>query len=48
MKNDSTENTFFVYRQVDLVVEVAHPDITAQYGADILQVSDYMVSSCCN
>jgi len=26
------------------VVEVAHPDITAKYGPDILQVCDYMVS----
>ena len=26
------------------MVEVAHPDITAKYGPDILQVCDYMVS----
>lgn len=32
-------------RQVDLVVEVAHPDITAKYGPDILQVCDYMIGS---
>jgi len=39
---------YFVYRQVDLVVEVAHPDITVQYGADILQFCDYMVCTCFN
>lgn len=32
-------------RRVDLVVEVAHPDITVQYGADILQLCDYMIGS---
>jgi len=25
-------------------VEVAHPDITLQYGAKILKIADYMVS----
>lgn len=28
----------------DLIVEVAHPSITAQYGGIFLESSDYMVS----
>ncbi|XP_048252420.1 putative L-aspartate dehydrogenase isoform X2 [Haliotis rufescens] len=35
---------FEKYR-ADLVVEVAHPSITQQYGPDILQKADYMIGS---
>jgi len=33
----------FCNRKPDLVIEVAHPDITKEFGAKVLQVSDYMV-----
>jgi hypothetical protein len=32
-----------LYRSPDLIVEVAHPSITAKYGAAFLQAADYMV-----
>lgn len=32
-------------RQADLVVEVAHPDVTVQHGGNILQFCDYMMGS---
>jgi len=35
---------YCVFREADLVVEVAHPDVTVQYGAEILRRCDYMVS----
>lgn len=35
----------FAEREPDLVVEVAHPSITAQYGALFLSVCDYLIGS---
>eukprot|EP01137_Pigoraptor_chileana_P029828 Opistho-2@15551 len=35
----------FESRTVDLIVEVAHPDITAEYGARFLHAADYMIGS---
>lgn len=32
----------FAARQPDLIVECAHPDITARHGTDFLKVADYM------
>lgn len=32
------------YRRPDLVVEVAHPSITKEFGTRILLVADYMVT----
>ena len=34
-----------LYRAPDLIVEVAHPSITVDYGEVFLDVADYMV--CC-
>lgn len=35
----------FALRSPDLIVEVAHPSITAKYGAAFLQAADYMIGS---
>ena len=32
----------FASRQADLIVELAHPDVTRQHGVEILKSSDYM------
>jgi len=32
-----------LYRDPDLIVEVAHPSITVEYGELFLDVADYMV-----
>lgn len=31
------------YRSADLIVEVAHPSISAEYGAEFLKAADFMV-----
>ena len=35
----------FAGRKADLIVEVAHPDISAQYGVDFVKSADYMIGS---
>ena len=35
----------FTNKEVDLIVEVAHPSISKDYGASFLEVADYMVGS---
>ena len=35
----------FKQKECDLIVEVAHPSITEQHGADFLSHCDYMVGS---
>jgi len=35
----------FATFKVDIIVEVAHPDITKQYGRRFLQICDYFVGS---
>lgn len=35
----------FRLRQPDLVIEVAHPDVTKQFGSDILSHCDYFIGS---
>ncbi|XP_074642864.1 aspartate dehydrogenase domain-containing protein-like [Tubulanus polymorphus] len=37
--------SLFADRKPDLIVEVAHPLITAQFGVDFLKVADYLVGS---
>jgi predicted dinucleotide-utilizing enzyme len=39
------ELSLFAAKRADLIVEVAHPDITASHGADFLTSSDYFVGS---
>lgn len=36
---------FFVHRSADLIVEVAHPSVSVEYGALFLKSSDFMVCS---
>ncbi len=43
-KSYTLDNFFDRYR-ADLVVEVAHPDISKRYGAKILQSSDFLIAS---
>lgn len=46
MKRDpSSLDACLARRDVDLVVEVAHPDITKDYGVKILQQCDYLMAS---
>ena len=33
-------------RSADLIVEVAHPSVGAEYGAEFLKAADFMVQSC--
>ena len=33
-------------RSADLIVEVAHPSIGAEYGAEFLKAADFMVQIC--
>lgn len=35
----------FRNKQVDLIVEVAHPNITKEYGSSFLEAADYMIGS---
>lgn len=37
--------TYLCYRTPDLIVEVAHPSITVDYGEKFLGAADYMVSN---
>ena len=39
---DSAE-CYFSCRSADLIVEVAHPLISAEYGAEFLKAADFMV-----
>ena len=34
---------YLIQRSVDLIVEVAHPCITAEFGEQFLEHADYMV-----
>ena len=34
---------WWFYRTPDLIVEVAHPSITVEFGESFLDVADYMV-----
>ena len=38
-------NVGFVFRRADLIVEVAHPNITREFGATFVADADYMVIS---
>mgnify|MGYP002259920256 CR=1 FL=1 len=44
MAQPEENTTMYIFRDADLIVEVAHPSISDKYGELFLQEADFMVS----